>query len=119
MTIAQHVQDAGLVSILETTATAYEQALVLADLVAQAAAHGDGPLPEELQAELSKQQKILNTNLAHLRGQNRAAQFAARDTKSQTAEARSEVDRLHLQLSNLYYEQQHLENEIAGCESFE
>ncbi|KUI56522.1 hypothetical protein VP1G_03865 [Cytospora mali] len=36
-----------------------------------------------------------------------------------TAEARQEVDVLHLQLQNLYYEQRHLQGEIAACESFD
>lgn len=125
MAITRHIQDLGLSSVLDTTETAHEQALTLAGLVAQAAAHADPgtssnvPVPADLQAEISKQQKVLNTNLSHLRGQHRSAQFAARETKAQTAEARQEVDRLHLQLSNLYYEHGHLEGEIAACESFE
>jgi len=32
---------------------------------------------------------------------------------------RQEVDKLHLQLQNLYYEQRHLQGEIAACESYE
>ncbi|KAF3768903.1 hypothetical protein M406DRAFT_355072 [Cryphonectria parasitica EP155] len=45
--------------------------------------------------------------------------MGARDTKTQTAEARQEVDVLHLQLQNLYYEQAHLQGEIAACESYD
>ena len=30
-----------------------------------------------------------------------------------------EIDALHLQLQNLYYEQRHLRGEIAGCEDYE
>jgi hypothetical protein len=54
-----------------------------------------------------------------LRGQNRDAIFRVRDTKQSTAEARQEIDRLHLQLQNLYYEQKHLTGEIAACEAYE
>lgn len=74
---------------------------------------------EELQLELSKQQKLLGTRLARLRGLNRKAIFDTRATKQHTAEAKSEIDTLHLQLQNLYYEQRHLIGEIAACESYE
>lgn len=39
--------------------------------------------------------------------------------KARTGEARQEVDRLLLQLQNLYYEQRHLLGEIAGCEDYD
>ncbi|KAK2682939.1 hypothetical protein RAB80_000885 [Fusarium oxysporum f. sp. vasinfectum] len=57
--------------------------------------------------------------MAHLKGLHRNVCFSARETKSQTAESRQEVDRLHLQLQNLYYEQRHLQGEITACESYE
>ena len=69
--------------------------------------------------ELSKQQKVLNTRLAKLRGLNRRAIFDTRATKQQTAEAKSEIDTLHLQLQNLYYEQRHLRGEISACEGYD
>lgn len=120
MAVDDHVTDPSLAAVLETSKAARDQALALVDLVAQAtAAAGDGPLPADVLYDVSKQQKLLNTNLAQLRGLHRTAHFRARDTKSQTAEARHEVDVLHLQLQNLYYEQRHLEGEIAACESFE
>lgn len=120
MTIDAHITDPSLASAVETSGAAREQAQALVDLVAQAnAAHANGPLPADALTEISKQQKRLNTNLAHLRGLHRAAHFRARETKSQTAEARHEVDVLHLQLQNLYYEQQHLVGEISACEGFE
>ena len=74
---------------------------------------------ENRHLELSKQQKLLYTYLAQLRGHNRNAIFAVRNTKQSTAEARQEIDRLHLQLQNLYYEQRHLRGEISACESYE
>jgi THO complex subunit 5 len=123
MTIDAHITDPSLASAVETSGAAREQAQALVDLVAQAiaanAANPNGPLPADALTEISKQQKLLNTNLAHLRGLHRAAHFRARETKSQTAEARHEVDVLHLQLQNLYYEQQHLVGEIGACEGFE
>ncbi|KAK3309567.1 Fms-interacting protein-domain-containing protein [Chaetomium strumarium] len=120
MTIDTHITDAALASVLETSRAAREQAQTLVDLVDRAtAANANGPLPADALTELSKQQKLLNTTLAQLRGLHRAAHFRARETKSLTAEARHEVDVLHLQLQNLYYEQRHLEGEIAACEGFE
>lgn len=73
----------------------------------------------EAKLELSKQQKVLNAYLTKLRGQSRRAAFGARATKQETAEARQEVDRLLLQLQNLYYEQRHLMGEIGACEGYE
>lgn len=122
MTIDAHITDPSIAAVLETSKAAREQAQTLVDLVAQEIASNSassGPLPADALAEISKQQKLLNTNLAHLRGLHRAAHFRARETKGATAEGRHEVDVLHLQLQNLYYEQRHLEGEIAGCESFE
>lgn len=114
MTIDTIVTDPALLSFLQISQAAREQALSLADRLA-----ADATLTTEDQLELSKEQRLLNTNLAHLRGLHRAAYFSARETKTQTAEARQEVDRLHLQLQNLYYEQRHLQGEIAACESYE
>lgn len=74
---------------------------------------------QEAQLDLSRQQKTLFSLLAQLRGQNRRAAFGIRTTKQETAEARQEVDRLLLQLQNLYYEQRHLMGEIGTCESYE
>ncbi|KAK4136779.1 hypothetical protein BT67DRAFT_374728 [Trichocladium antarcticum] len=122
MTIDTHITDPSIAAVLETSKAAREQAQTLVDLVAQEIASNSassGPLPAGALAEISKQQKLLNTNLAHLRGLHRAAHFRARETKGATAEGRHEVDVLHLQLQNLYYEQRHLEGEIAGCESFD
>ncbi|EAQ93646.1 hypothetical protein CHGG_01881 [Chaetomium globosum CBS 148.51] len=122
MAIDAHITDPSLASAVETSGAAREQAQTLVDLVAQAIAanaNTNGPLPADALIEISKQQKLLNTNLAHLRGLHRTAHFRARETKSQTAEARHEVDVLHLQLQNLYYEQRHLEGEIAACEGFD
>ena len=109
-----------LAAVPQTSAAAKEQSLALVDLVTQAyTATGQAPLSSEVLFEISRQQKLLNTNLSHLRGLHRAACFKGREAKAVTAEARQEVDRLHLQLQNLYYEQRHLQGEIQACESFE
>ncbi|KAI0890609.1 Fms-interacting protein-domain-containing protein [Annulohypoxylon maeteangense] len=117
MAIDEIVTDANLLTVLNASRDTRVQALNLVDQIA-----ATGPIenasPEALQ-EASKQQKLLITNLAQLRGLHRAAYFAARQTKSQTSEARQEVDRLHLQLQNLYYEQRHLQGEISACESYD
>lgn len=120
MTIDSIVTDPALRSFLQTSQHAREQALGLADRLAAisaASANANAPLTTDEQIILSKEQKLLNTNLSHLRGLHRAAYLAARDTKSSTADARHEVDVLHLQLQNLYYEQRHLQGEIAACET--
>lgn len=75
--------------------------------------------PDQISESPQTVQKQLFALLAQLRGQNRDAIFRVRDTKQGTAEARQEIDRLHLQLQNLYYEQRHLTGEIAACESYE
>ncbi|KAK3335375.1 Fms-interacting protein-domain-containing protein [Cercophora scortea] len=117
------ITDSSLAAVLEASKSAREQALAVIDhrIQVNAASGGGGsaPLSLDAQSAISKQLKLLNTNLAHLRGLHRAAHFRARETKSQTADARHEVDVLHLQLQNLYYEQRHLEGEILACESFE
>ena len=122
MGVDAHITDPALASVLETSKAACDQAVAVIDLVASktatAGTAGTAPSPEDF-TEISKQQKLLMTNLAQLRGLHRSAHFRARETKGQTAEARHEVDVLHLQLQNLYYEQRHLEGEIMACEGFE
>lgn len=113
MTIDEIVTDTRLVSALHASRDARLQALNLINHISTA------DISAETQIETSKQQKLLVTNLAQLRGLHRAAFFDARNTKHETAEARQEVDRLHLQLQNLYYEQRHLQGEIAACESYD
>ena len=111
------VTDPKVLAVLDASHDARDQALSLVDAIAAA-----GPLenaPAETQAEVSKQQKLLITNFAKLRGLHRNAYLGSRHTKQETAGARLEVDRLHLQLQNLYYEQRHLQGEIAACESYE
>jgi THO complex subunit 5 len=115
MAIDEQITDEHLASVLQTSHAGRAQALALVSLIEQ---HKTSPGRAEAQAEIARQQKLLTTNLGRLRGLHRAACFSARDTKAVTAEARQQVDRLHLQLQNLYYEQRHLQGEIEACESF-
>ena len=114
MDVDEIITDPSLKQALELSNQTREQAIALLDFVSEAP-----PTSSDLQLQMSKRQKILYTYLAQLRGLHRSAQMGARETKAQTAEARQEVDRLHLQLQNLYYEQRHLQGEIAACESYE
>ncbi|KAJ5225560.1 hypothetical protein N7468_006785 [Penicillium chermesinum] len=74
---------------------------------------------EEWALRASENQKALFAALANLRKEHRDAALRVRESKQATAEARQEVDRLHLELQNLYYEKNHLLNEIAACESYD
>ncbi|KAH7358822.1 Fms-interacting protein-domain-containing protein [Plectosphaerella cucumerina] len=117
MALSKIVTDLRLDAVLQTSAQSRDQAASLIGVL-QAVDEASGLSPDH-EADLSKQQKLLLTNISHLRGLHRAAHITARETKSQTAEARQEVDRLHLQLQNLYYEQRHLQGEISACDSYD
>ncbi|KAJ5602124.1 hypothetical protein N7510_011658 [Penicillium lagena] len=116
--ISEIVSDESLLPVLATSADTLAQCQHLLALLDPNNAVPDADAQAALLAA-SKQQKLLFARLAQLRGQNRDAIFRVRDTKQATAEARQEVDRLHLQLQNLYYEQKHLTGEIAACESYD
>ncbi|RDW74082.1 hypothetical protein BP5796_07524 [Coleophoma crateriformis] len=113
MVVDEVVTDPALKRALAISKQTRDQALSLLDLSSNA------PLSEASQLQISKQQKQLVSYLAQLRGLHRDAHVGARETKAVTAEARQEVDKLHLQLQNLYYEQRHLQGEIAACESYD
>lgn len=119
MTIEEIVTDTFLQSVLETSTVTRQQCMTLLDHTAVNPLTASKQPSQEAQIELSKQQKLLYSYLAQLRGLNRNAILGVRNTKQSTAEARQEIDRLHLQLQNLYYEQRHLRGEIAACESYE
>jgi THO complex subunit 5 len=114
---AEIVTDPFLLSALEASTATLVQCLKLLDLTIADGARSD-EISMEKQAELSKQRKLLLAQLARLRGMSRNAVLLVRQTKQDTAGARSEIDTLHLQLQNLYYEQRHLRGEIAACESY-
>lgn len=117
MAIDDTITEPSLKLALETSKQTREQAISLLDFVSTTSTAS--PPSNDVVLQISKQQKLLVTYLAQLRGLHREAHVGARETKALTAEARQEVDRLHLQLQNLYYEQRHLQGEIAACESYE
>ncbi|TPX11235.1 uncharacterized protein E0L32_001053 [Thyridium curvatum] len=114
MTTDDIVTDPNLAAVLRVSQQARQQALELVDLIAKS----ESPSQEAI-SQLAKQQKLLTGSLSQLRGLHRAACFTARETKARTADARQEVDRLHLQLQNLNYEQRHLQGEIDACDSYD
>ncbi|KAI9671518.1 MAG: hypothetical protein M1817_003570 [Caeruleum heppii] len=120
MTTADIVTDPFLRTVLTASTTTQAQCTTLLNLAdAHPTPASEPQPPADIQLALSRQQKLLHTYLAQLRGLNRDAILGVRHTKQRTAEARQEVDRLHLQLQNLYYEQRHLRGEIGGCEAYE
>ena len=111
--------DPFLKSVLDTSTSTRQQCITLLDLAEANTLHASGSMPIDVQLEISEQQRLLYSYLAQLRGSNRRAILSVRNTKQTTAEARQEIDRLHLQLQNLSYEQRHLRGEILACESYE
>jgi THO complex subunit 5 len=122
MTLEQIVTEPALLSVLALSAKAREHALQVVQLLLQTVStngEADNGTTTVQQIEVAKQLKVVEANVARLRGLHRREQHTAREIKAQTAAARQEVDRLHLQLQNLYYEQRHLQGEIEACESYE
>lgn len=113
------ISDSYLRSVLDASTHTRQQCLDLIDLVEANALTSSASTPPESPLEALKHQKLLLANLALLRGLNRNAIIKVRNTKQGTAEARQEIDRLHLHLQNLYYEERHLRGEISACESYE
>ncbi|EHA24300.1 hypothetical protein ASPNIDRAFT_209342, partial [Aspergillus niger ATCC 1015] len=117
MAIRDIVANPSLLPVLGLSAETRDQCMKLLAVLDPTADLSDDPQERALAA--SREQKQLFALLARLRGQNRDAIMRVRETKQSTAEARQEIDRLHLQLQNLYYEQRHLTGEIAACESYD
>lgn len=116
MRVEEIIKSPLLTPALKTANATLQQTLTIIDFLSE---HARDPTTIELQRRVAHHQKILQAYLSRLRTQTRAAAFEARSTKSQTAEGRLQVDRLLLQLQNLYYEQRHLLSEIAACEGYE
>lgn len=108
MTSGNIVQDPFLQSVLAASVHTRQQCLQLIDLAERSAIAPSETLPYDTKFHLSAKQRQLNADLAKLRQASRESIFEVRATKQDTAEARQEVDRLHLQLQNLYYEERHL-----------
>lgn len=127
MTISEIITDESLLPLLQTSQHSLAASQRLLELHASTI---NEPSPSDTKEnnnetskptanEISALQKELLARLALLRNQHRTAVLGVRATKQSTAEARQEIDRLHLQLQNLYYEQRHLMGEIEACESYE
>ena len=129
MSAADIVRDPHLRSVLKAAEQAQHQCNVMLDFLDN---HSDSMQPshppsdsssdlslKEIELAFTKHQKTLFARLSQVRGLNRNAIMGVRQTKQATAEARQEIDTLHLQLQNLYYEQHHLKGEIAACEGYE
>ncbi|KAJ5090934.1 hypothetical protein N7532_009618 [Penicillium argentinense] len=117
--IADIITDESLQKVLATSTATLAQCM---ELLALLNPENAPEIPEELhklELAVSRERKRLFTQLALLRGQNRNAILSVRESKQATAEARQEIDRLHLELQNLYYEQEHLKSEIAACENYD
>ena len=119
MQVDEIVADEALVTTRNAAQAARDQGLaLLASLEEKMQQVSDISSPD-VQRELAELRKLLSAKTSHLRGLTRAAIFRVRKTKADTAEARAEIDTLHLHLQNLYYEQRHLRGEIFACESYE
>lgn len=114
--IANHITSPSLLPTLKTANTILQTATSIIDFLYE---HSTTTSTASLQQTLLKQQKLLHALLSRLRTQSRRVAYEIRDVKAQTGEARQEVDRLLLQLQNLYYEQRHLLGEIASCEEYD
>lgn len=117
--LSSQLKDPFLLSILETSNSLRQNTSALLELIEArtSSASDDNDLRTlRTSPEVLKSQQGLAAQLAVLRGQNRRLAHLVRETKATTGNSRAEVDRLHLSLQNLYYEQRHLLGEIASCE---
>jgi THO complex subunit 5 len=118
------VTDPQLRAVLAAAELAHETGINLVKLLeshppSTEAAEAGALVDPAFEAELSKQHKLLAYHLAQVRGLHRNAILDVRQTKQATADARHEIDALHLHLQNLYYEQRHLLGEIHAAVSYE
>lgn len=109
-------QDPWLRSILELSARTKDLCTQTAELLAVDARGESSAEAAQKQAKLIK---TVRAQLSQIRGAHREVALSSRRTKQVTADAKVEVDKLHLSLSNLSYEERHLREEIMNCESYE
>lgn len=91
---------------MELSAAMRQQSLQIVELLEEGT-------PQESVAPL---QKLLLSNLVQLRAANRNEWQQSKASKVKTAEAKAGIDSLNLELQGLYYEQEHLKNEIKLCQ---
>src|ERR1700760_24030 len=114
------INDADLLQVLSCIDSLRETSLSILALhseLPQISSPSASPTPAEI--ETSRLQSRLFAYSAQLKSLHRKAIMSVRATKQLTSDARSEIDRLNLQLQNLVYEQRHLRGEIRGCEEYE
>ncbi|OJD32805.1 tho complex subunit 5 [Diplodia corticola] len=128
MTAADIIADPDLRAVLDAASLAQQQCDALLAVLAEhplppptspSSESGTQNMPPDVAEQISSAQKALHAHLAAVRNQNRKALLSVRSTKHATADARHEVDTLHLALQNLYYEQRHLESEIKACQGYD
>lgn len=117
MSATSIITDPVLTSVLAAAHETRQQCNSILDFISSQNASASAAVYED--THLLTAQKTLSTRLAILRGLNRKAILSVRNTKHETSEKRQEIDALHLQLQNLYYEQRHLRGEIRACEDYE
>ncbi|KAA8905534.1 Fms-interacting protein-domain-containing protein [Sphaerosporella brunnea] len=88
------------------------------EIISALEAASDGEPSDQVQAERLRQRKQLNALVMQLKSLHRSAIMSSREAKKATGKACQEVDRLHLQLQNLYYEQRHLRGEKQCLQGF-
>jgi THO complex subunit 5 len=123
MAVPEHpiIQDSDLLQVLASISSVRSTALSIVANQDDHITSQDSPnsSPSEGQQSMAREQGQLFAHAAQLRNLHRKAIMSVRQTKQETADARSEVDVLKLQLQNLVYERGHLRGEIGGCEEYE
>jgi THO complex subunit 5 len=116
------VADSTLLSALAAASRARDQCLEILNVLESYSSDPSKdptPISQSVETQISTQTRQVSGELGKVRALHRKALQGAREEKAKTANARHEVDILHLQLQNLYYEQRHLTGEINACESYE
>lgn len=119
MSATSIITDPVLTSVLAAAHETRQQCNSILDFISSQNTSASASASVYEDTQLLTAQKTLSTRLAILRGLNRKAILSVRNTKHETSEKRQEIDALHLQLQNLYYEQRHLRGEIRACEDYE
>lgn len=119
MSATSIITDPVLTSVLAAAHETRQQCNSILDFISSQNTSASASTAVYEDTQLLTAQKTLSTRLAILRGLNRKAILSVRSTKHETSEKRQEIDALHLQLQNLYYEQRHLRGEIRACEDYE
>lgn len=120
--IAPLVTDPQLRSLVEMADQTQLYCLELLDLIKKNPPKTNNPnvlVDPSVEAQCRDLQNKIAYTLAVVRKGHRDAALEVRDTKQATAEARHEIDALHLHLQNLLYEERHLISEINAAESYE